>query len=345
MKVHKEIFEHIISLDNLFAAWDCFKKDKRNKKDVLRFEWNLEENIFQLHRDLQSKKYRHGPYSSFNINDPKPRNIHKASVRDRILHHAIFSVLNQVFEPTFIANSFSCRIGKGTHKGVNELGRIARSVSGNYRKPCFALKCDIRKFFATVDHNLLLAILRKQIADADAIELLKEIIGSFSSEFSTLFERKGLPIGNLTSQLFANVYLNEFDQFMKHELKVKCYVRYTDDFVIMSNSRAYLKNIILSITSFLHDRLKLELHPKKISIRPFNQGIDFLGYVILPHYRLLRSKTKQRTFRKLRERIVEYNNGLIDLETLEQSVHSYLGVLSHASAYHLSQDLLNQLWF
>lgn len=345
MKVFDGIFNQIISTESLFSAWDTFKQDKQQKPDVLRFEWNLEENIFNLHRDLLYGRYKHGAYTSFHIQDPKQRHIHKATVRDRVLHHAVFTALIPVFEPTFISNSFSCRVGKGTHKGVDRLYQIVRSVSGNYRKPCFALKCDVKKFFATVDHYVLLSILQKRIKDEDAIGLLKEIIHSFSSEFSTLFESKGLPIGNLTSQLFANVYLNEFDQFVMNELKVRHYVRYTDDFVIINNSRAYLKKIILSMAKFLHDRLKLELHPKKISLRPFHQGVDFLGYIILPHYRLLRSKTNQRVFRKLRQRVEEYKSGKLSIKNLNQSLQSYLGVLSHANAYQAGERLKNNFWF
>ncbi len=345
MKVVNNIFDQIISSDNLFDAWNSFKKDKRNKKDVLYFEWRLEEHIFHLHRDLKSRRYRHGPYSSFNINDPKPRSIHKATVRDRILHHAVFATLNPIFEPTFISNSFSCRVGKGTHKGVNMLNHIARAVSRNNSRPCFALKCDVKKFFASVDHQVLLGIICKRIRDKDALWLLEEIIGSFSSDRSTLFERKGLPIGNLTSQLFANVYLNVFDQFVKNDLKVKNFLRYTDDFVIIADNKPYLENLVAPISGFLHTRLRLSLHPNKVSIRTFHQGIDFLGYVVLPHYRLLRTKTKQRIWRKLRQRVSEYRNGTISRKTLEQSLQSYLGVLSHAETQQFSKDLQNQLWF
>jgi retron-type reverse transcriptase len=345
MKVNKEIFEKIISLENLFFAWDAFKKDKRDKKDVLRFEWNLEENIFRLHRDLRNRRYHHDFYVSFCINDPKPRHIHKATVRDRILHHAIFNILNPIFEPAFIAHSFSCQIGKGTHKGVNALENFLRQVSRNYTKPCFALKCDIQKFFATVDHDILYNILKKRIKDIDALRLIKEIIESFVSCYSTIFEKKGLPIGNLTSQLFANVYLNEFDQFIKHRLKVKYYVRYTDDFVIVSNDLNYLRKIIMLIRAFLKDKLELNLHSKKVNIRKFYQGIDFLGYVILPHYRLLRTKTKRRIFFKLKHRVKEFRSSKISEETFNQSLQSYLGVLTHANAFKLSEELRNQLWF
>lgn len=345
MKIYKNVFKNIISLENLFSAWDKFKSDKQKKRDVQQFEWRLEENIFKLYRDLKYKRYTHRRYVSFYIQDPKQRHIHKATVQDRVLHHAVFTVLNPIFEPTFISNSFSCRIGKGTHKGINVLDKITRQISSNAFKSCFALKCDIKKFFETIDHRILLDIIRKRVKDDDALWLLEEIIESLSSKYSTLFERKGLPIGNLTSQLFANIYLNEFDQFVKHKLKIKCYVRYIDDFVIVAEDKLYLKNLIVPIRSFLSDKLTLELHPKKITIREFHQGVDFLGYILLPHHRLLRTKTRQRIFKKLENRIKEYKNGTISEQTLEQSLQSYLGVLSHANTYRLEQELKNQFWF
>jgi len=345
MKIYKNVFENIISLENLFSAWDKFKSDKQKKRDVQRFEWELEENIFKLHRDLKYRRYKHGAYTSFYIHDPKQRHIHKATVRDRVLHHAVFAVLNSIFEPTFISNSFSCRVNKGTHKGIDVLDKIIRQVSSNSFKPCFVLKCDIKKFFETIDHRILLNIIGKRIKDDNAMWLLEEIIGSLASKYSTVFERKGLPIGNLTSQLFANIYLNEFDQFVKHKLRVKRYIRYTDDFIIVAEDRSYLEDVISPVRAFLLDNLVLDLHPKKITIRKFRQGVDFLGYVILPHYRLLRTKTKQRIIRKLKERVREYNNGLISKQTLEQSLQSYLGVLSHADSHRLGNDLKNQFWF
>jgi len=345
MKIYKNVFGEIISSENLFSAWDKFKSDKQKKRDVQRFEWRLEENIFKLHRDLKYRRYKHGAYASFYIQDPKRRHIHKATVRDRVLHHAVFTVLNPIFEPTFISNSFSCRIGKGTHKGIDILDEITRKISRNAFKPCFVLKCDIKKFFETVDHRILLNIIRKRVKDDDALWLLEEIIGSFISQYSTPFERKGLPIGNLTSQLFANLYLNEFDQFVKHKLKIKRYVRYTDDFIIVAGDKLYLENIIIPIRSFLAKELALELHPKKITISKFRQGVDFLGYILLPHYRLVRTKTKQRIFKKLKKRIKEYKSGVISEQTIEQSLQSYLGVLSHCNSFRLQEKLRNQFHF
>ncbi len=182
MKIYRNLFERIISAENLFSAWDAFRIGKRNKPDVLRFEWDFEQNIFELHEDFKNKLYRHGPYKSFYIRDPKQRHIHKALVRDRVVHHAMFSVLNPIFEETFISTSFSCRAGYGTHKGVEALERFIRKVSRNYRRPCFVLKCDIRKFFESVNHAILLSILRKHIKDDDALWILEKIIISYPAE-------------------------------------------------------------------------------------------------------------------------------------------------------------------
>ncbi|MGA2667073.1 MAG: reverse transcriptase domain-containing protein [Patescibacteria group bacterium] len=200
MKFYTDIFDEIISLENLFLAWEEFKVDKLKKKDVLEFEWNLESNILKLHRDLKYHRYKHGVYTSFTICDPKQRKIHKAAVRDRILHHAVFRVLNPLFEPTFIAHSFSCRVKKGTHKGVNYLAYALNKVSKNSQKSCFVLKCDIKKFFDSTDHKILLSIITKKIKDDNTIWLLREIIESFPFE-SRERERDGLRPGNTHRQL------------------------------------------------------------------------------------------------------------------------------------------------
>lgn len=345
MKVYDNVYNLIISPENLFRAWKRFRADKGQKKDVRRFEWRLEQNIFTLHHELASKTYKHGPYTSFFITDPKQRHIHKAAVRDRMLHHAIVQVITPFFEQSFIYHSFSCRIGKGTHKGFAAVETMTRRVSENYTKPCFALKCDIEKFFDSVDHFVLLETLRRRIKDRDVMWLLTEIVESFSSSRSTLFERKGLPIGNLTSQLFANVYLNDFDQFMKHELKVRYYARYTDDFVALSQDKQYLVDLLPRIRHFLKEQLDLSLHPEKVTICTLHQGVDFLGYVARPHHRLLRTKTKRRVFKGLQRRAREYRAGIVERTTVEQSFQSYLGALSHANTYKTQEKLKNLLWF
>lgn len=338
MKTYKNLFDEIVSTENLFSAWDKFKNGKRNKKDVQHFEWNLEENIFKLHRELKSKTYRHSEYTSFNISDPKPRNIHKAQVRDRILHHAIFQVLNPLFEAGFISTSFSCRVGYGTHKGVEYLQNILRKASKNGRISCFALKCDVKKFFDTIDHNVLLAILERKIKDEDAIWLLKQTISSFSSNYSLLGINKGVPIGNLTSQLFANIYLGELDRFVKEGLRVKYYLRYTDDFLVLSENKEYLENIVPKIVEFLEDNLLLKIHKEKTKIRKTSQGIDFLGYVVFDKYKLVRTKTKRRMTKKFRKKIEEYRQGIIPKTSLSQSLQSYLGFFYHGESFAIEED-------
>lgn len=344
MKVYRNIFEQIISVENLFLAWDLFKGDKQKKSDVQLFERNVEQNLFQLHRTLRSKTYRHSPYTSFYVLDPKQRHIHKAEVRDRILHHAIFNILNPIFERTYIDTSFSCRVDKGTHKGVEAVTKMTRQVSRNRTRPCFVLKCDVQKFFFRIDHAILTTILKKVVRDEDALWLIGQVIDSFASIESNIFAIKGLPIGNLTSQLFANIYMNGFDHYVKHVLRVQHYARYTDDFVIVGESTAYLEGILPPIRSFLKERLDLELHPKKTFIRPLHQGIDFLGYTIFPHHRLVRTKTRRRMFRKLRQKTLQYKAGKTSEESLDQSLQSYRGVLSHADTHELTEHLENQFW-
>lgn len=337
MKVYKDLFNNIISAENLFLAWDKFKSGKRSKKDVRLFEWNLEENIFRLHRDLKNKTYKHGAYHAFKISDPKPRNIHKAQVRDRILHHAVFQVLNPLFEPCFISASFSCREDYGTHKGVQYLQDVLRKASKNGSIPCFALKCDIKKFFDSIDHDILISILRKKIKDEDTIWLLKQIISSFST-YSLLGAEKGVPIGNLTSQLFANIYMNEFDQFVKNKLRVKYFLRYTDDFLVLSEDRTYLENLLPEIVFFLGDNLSVKIHEEKTFIQKISRGVDFLGYIAFNKYKLVRIKTKRRIIKKFKRKLIECSQGYISKNSLSQSLQSYLGFFSHAESYAIEEN-------
>ena len=332
-EVARSDFSDLISINNLFQAWNEFKVGKRKKIDVMVFERFLEENLFSLHLELRNKIYRHGNYQSFYVHDPKRRHIHKASVADRVVHHLLYNYLYQLFDKTFIYDSYSCRLEKGTHRGVLRLEEFTRKISRNYTKSCWVLKLDIKKFFANVDHEVLLQLLTNRVKDQDVLWLIRSVIDSFNSESG---EGKGIPLGNLTSQVFANIYMNELDQFIKHRLKVKYYLRYADDFVLLANSKKELENLILPISEFLQNEHKLELHPNKIIIRKLDWGIDFLGYIVLPHYILPRTKTKKRLFKKLRDKIGEGN--------FDQSLQSYLGYLSHSNSYKLTQQLKNQVW-
>lgn len=294
------------------------------------FSLRLTDNIFALHYDLASQNYAHGGYIAFKINDPKPRDIHKASVRDRLLHHATYRILYPFFEKTFIADSYSCRLGKGTHRAVSKLREYSRKVSKNNTRICWTLKCDIRKFFASVDHEILINVLQDYIPDEKIIWLLGRVISSFSP---------GIPLGNLTSQFFANIYLNKLDQFAKHQLKAKYYIRYADDFVIISEDKNWLGEQVEPIRKFLSEELKLELHPGKVFIRKFRQGIDFLGYVVLPHYTVLWTKTKERMFKKIEQKRLELETGKILEKSFNQSLQSYLGILKHCRGYKIEKEI------
>ncbi len=190
MKRYQGLFEKISSAEVLFSAWDRFKQGKKNKRDVIEFEKNLESRIFELSRILKEKTYRHEGYTRFRISDPKLRDINKATVRDRVLHHAVFGVLNPIFDPTFIPNSFSCRIGKGSHKGVEVVAKMLRSESRNNTRQCFALKCDVRKFFDSINHEVLIWALERRIADADMCQLLRDIVGSYTAGGANERERE-----------------------------------------------------------------------------------------------------------------------------------------------------------
>ena len=240
-------YENLISTENLLAAWREFSLGKSKKKDVQQFAVHLVDNIVQLNTDLANKTYMHGGYYNFSIADPKPRQIHKAAVRDRVLHHAIYRQLYPFFDKTFISDSYSCRVNKGTHKALNRFQSLTYKVSKNHTQTCWVLKCDIRKFFASINHDILLGLLNSYIPDKDIMSLLEIVISSFNfGDVGT-----GLPLGNLTSQLFCNVYMNKFDQFVKHQLKVKDYIRYADDFVFLSSDKERLNNQIPKIHEFL----------------------------------------------------------------------------------------------
>ena len=229
----------------------------------------------------------------------------------RLLHHAIYRVLYPYFDKKFIGDSYSCRLNKGTHKAIGRFRYLSRKVSKNNTKQCWILKCDIKKFFASIDHSTLLYIIGKYIEDENVTWLLSQIITSFD---------KGLPLGNLTSQLLVNIYMNEFDQFVKHELRVKYYIRYADDFVLLSSGKTTLcKSDLHRIRNFLENKLKLSLHPDKVFIKTLSSGVDFLGWVHFPTHRVLRTVTKRRMIKNFKE----------------ETRASYLGLLKWGNTYKL----------
>ncbi len=316
-------YHRIISTDNLLTAWHDFRRGKRKKKDVQLYELHLTNNILSLHHDLATKQYQHGPYQGFHITDPKPRHIHKASVRDRVLHHAIYRQLYPFFNTIFISDSFSCRNNKGTHRAMRRFQQAAWRVSRNSTRTCWILKCDIKKFFASIDQTILRGILETYISDQDILWLLNQIIKSFHSTK----QGKGLPLGNLTSQLLVNVYMNEFDHHIKHRLKAKHYIRYADDFVLLSPDKDWLIDQVPRIQVTLNSLLGLELHPNKVSISTVASGIDWLGWRQFTDHRILRTTTKRRMMKKM-------NNN-----PSAQSLQSYVGLMKHGNAQILTKQL------
>lgn len=320
MKKFNKNYVEIISKENLLLAWERFLVGKRKKNDVILFQAKLVFYLINLHQSLREKTYAHQPYHAFNISDPKPRNIHKATVRDRVLHHLLYQELYPYFDKKFIHDSYSCRLYKGTHKAIKRFETFAGQVSKNYTKQCFVLKCDIRKFFASVNHEILKKILEKSIEDKNILWLLNQVIDSFWTDNEKLV---GLPLGNLTSQLLVNIYMNEFDQFVKNELKEKYYIRYADDFVFLGRDKNHLENLIPKISTFLENELKLSLHPNKVFIKTISSGVDFLGWINFPKHRVLRTSTKRKMFRNLKG------------EPKEETKSSYVGLLSHGNAHKL----------
>lgn len=317
MLVHN--YNNIISLENLLEAWKEFAAGKRTRKDVLQFERHLMTNIFTLHHELAARTYRHSPYKDFHISDPKPRHIHKASVGDRLVHHALYRILYPVLDRRFIFDSYSCRVTKGTHRAIDRFHTFARKASRNHTRTAWVLKCDVRKCFASIDHDILVSLLRRCIPDDDIVSLLSVIIASFETGPGV-----GLPLGNLTSQLLVNLYLNELDQFVKHQLKAKYYVRYSDDFAFVSHDRAWLEMLVPRIEAFLSAQLRLTLHPRKVSIGSYAAGIDFLGWVHFPDHRVLRTATKRRMLQRIHQRRGD-----------DATLQSYLGLLSHGNTHSL----------
>lgn len=316
-------YDSIITIENLLITWERFLRGKRKKKDVIKFQTELATNISDLYNDLKNKTYVHGSYSAFNISDPKHRIIHKASVRDRVTHHLIYKELYWYFHFRFIYDSYSCRRKKGTHRALNRFQSFARRVSKNNTRTCFVLKCDIKRFFASIDQTVLLKILERHISNPNILWLINQVVSSFQLTFLGV----GLPLGNLTSQLFANVYLHELDMYLKQELRVKYYIRYADDFAILSDDRKYLENLLPKIETFLREKLLLKLHEDKVYIKTYGSGVDFLGWVHFPHHRQIRTTTKKKIIRKMKS------------WPKREAVSSYRGLLEHGNTYRLRKQL------
>lgn len=346
MKTHKHLYPQITSFDNLYLAFKAARKGKRARPDIAEFEFNLEENLLELQSELQSESYQPGRYHNFRINDPKPRLISAAPFRDRVVHHALCRIIEPIFDRRFIYDSYACRIGKGTHAAVNR----AQKFSAQY---LYVLKCDIVHFFPHMDHQILYQQFPRSIADAQTLRLCKLILDSGADihkdvepayfagdELFSAIRPHGLPIGNLTSQFWANAYLNPLDHFIKRELKCPAYVRYVDDFLLFSNNKNDLHTWRLAVIQFLAAH-RLTLHEKEAQVFPTETGIPFLGWRVYPdHLRLKRRNgvAFQRRFVALRRK---FQYGRITRAKLEANLQGWIAHVQHGQTWGLRRSLIS----
>jgi len=288
MKSYNNLFEKIVSFENIHLGYLKARKGKRYKKDILSFSFNLEENLISIKNDLNDGTYKHGEYKEFIINDSKKRKIKAPTFRDRVVHHSLCNIIEPIFDRTFNFDSFACRKGKGTHRAIKRLKSFLKNNGELY---CY--KSDVSKYFDSVDHEILMSLIKKKIRDKKVIWIIKEIIKSASSGKDGV----GIPIGNLTSQLFANIYLSKFGHFAKNSMKEKMCLRYMDDFIFLGRKHR-LRVVSKKTGHFLLNKLNLIVNPKKNIIFPTYKGIDFLGYVIFRNYVLLRKRTVRRFLKK-----------------------------------------------
>lgn len=335
--------------DNLYLAYRKASRGKRGLADVAQFEYKLEDNLFQLQQELKEQTYQPGEYHSFYIHDPKKRLISAAPFRDRVAHHALCNLIEPIFEKSFIFDSYANRIGKGTHKAIDRAQQFARRYK-------YVLTCDIRQFFPSIDHAVLFNILQEKVQAELLLRLIEKILqsgkGVLREEYEMVYfesddlfainRPRGLPIGNLTSQFWANCYLNPFDHFVKRNLRCKGYVRYVDDFLLFSNDKKELnlwrKKIIRQLCKF-----RLTLHANKCQSRPVTQGVPFLGFIVFPTHRLLKQAKGiafQRKFKALR---AGFQSRKTPFDKITASVQGWVNHVRHANTWGLRRAILQSL--
>ncbi len=364
-----EISKAKINLDELFEAYFSCRSNKRNTINSLAFEVDYESNLVKLCDEINNGAYQPGKSIAFIVYKPVQREIFAADFRDRVVHHLIINKLNPLFEKTFINDSYACRTGKGTHFGIQRIDKFIRQCSENYTRNCYILKLDIKGFFMHINKNILFeklsAFINKQYLQTDKELLLalcrKIICNDPTQNFiikgkrsnwdglptdKSLFHsahQSGLPIGNLTSQIFANFYMNSFDHFVKHDLGIRYYGRYVDDFVIVHQDKEYLKALIPALSNFLLSTLQLTLHPKKIYLQHYSKGVKFLGTVILPNRIYIATRTKGNFYNAIEKQNKIARNHKPTKENhavFLSGMNSYLGIMKHYRTYKLRKEMI-----
>jgi retron-type reverse transcriptase len=347
MKRHNHLWPQVIAFENLLNAARQAQKGKRYRDNVLAFNYHLEQSLQQLQTELTQQTYYPGPYRTFQVMEPKPRMISAAPYRDRVIHHALCNVIVPIFERTFIDDSYANRVGYGTHRALRRFTQFARSHR-------YVLQCDIKKYFPSIDHAILKTAIRRKLKCRDTLWLIDTILAASNPQepqlihfagdnlFTPLTRRRGLPIGNLTSQFFANIYLNGFDHFIKEQLKGRAYLRYVDDFALFSDDLSFLQDARPAIESYL-DGLRLQIHPIKSQCFETNHGANFLGFRILPNQMRVRAENLRRGRRRLHRQLSAYRQGHLAIEPIIQSLESWFAHLQQGTTWHLRQAIRQNL--
>lgn len=339
MKSYDNLWREVCSYENLKLAYKRARRHKTTKGYVIEFEKDLEKNLLLIRSELLLHCYRPKALVTFAIYDPKARKISKSDFRDRIVHHAVCNIIEPIFDKTFISDSYANRAGKGTLGAVNRFDYFKRKASRNNTRKCYVLKADIKRYFENVDHKILINIIRKKIKDPDLLWLIRIIIANHVG----IEKDKGMPLGNLTSQFFANVYLNELDHFVKNTLKARYYIRYVDDLIIMDDDKAKLEEWNSEINDFLKEKLSIELHPDKSRIICLARGVDFLGFRIFYYHKLLRKANMRKMQRKLENFRSLYLGKKMDYDEIYNSFHGWFAYAKHANTYALRRKIGEKL--
>ena len=347
-KKYKHIYQDICTFENLWVASRKTRRGKRHTIDAVAFEYNLEENLFNTREKLLNEDYQFGEYRKFKITEPKERLIASAPYCDRVVHHALCNVIEPILDRAMIFDSYACRIGKGSHSALDR----AQYFLKKYK---YTLKYDIKKYFFTIDHKILLQDLEKKITDSKVLILINRVLATYTSEKDYYFNfdgddlfdtirPKGLPIGNLTSQLFANYYLTTLDRFLKEQLKIKGYLRYMDDGIIFSKSRTELRDIRDAVTEFCSQK-RLKIHENKTQIAPIKNGVRFLGFHLYQSHRRILRENLKRFKKKFRKRCMAYSDGELAWENLLLSINAWLGFIGRNKHQKLINEILSHIKF
>lgn len=335
-KTYANLWGRVTNWENLLRSYRAARKGKRYSPETLRFEDRLEENLTNIENHLLWKTWAPAAWRQFWVYDPKSRLIQAPPFKDRVVHHALVDIVEPLFERKMISDSYACRGGKGTHKAAFGLQRQLRAAQRNWGR-VYVLQADISKYFPSIDHDVLLATLARTIRDRDVLWLCRQIIKKCG------YDGRGIPVGALSSQLFANVYLTMLDHKIKDDWAVPYYVRYMDDFVILGRSKAELWDFLARIKGYLATELRLSLNPKTKVYPASSRPINFSGYRIHATHLLPRKRNVKRARRSFKDLAGRYRSGEIGLDFVEPRVMSFLGYMRHCSALRTTESVLGEL--